>query len=442
MSEIERETILYDRSKEIDQLKEKERLAARLKQRNAQAATDAKNIAARRSERDAATPKSSAIQELKRKREAKSNRSTTGKEMSASKRSKRDYYSTDEEEDDEEEEDGIITDEEVDSPATRRAEDRERAQREKEAQDIEGSKPITFEDALQIRMSRKSCLKFMYYPQFPETSIDCFVRISIRSDDGKPKYRLCQVKNMREGKIAYKLPTGEPCKNAFECAHGDNKKVFDFTFISDSVFTPEEFETWRETMKRDKLPILNKRKLKAKMRLLQEMSDHRLTESEINVMIDKKREMSKIPRNVAAEKIRLNGLIEQARDNRREEDVEMYQNQLAKIEELTANRGRNGDLDRLSKLNERNRQQNLKTIGKAEVDNINKRQQAELLGKSGGDPFSRLKTKPRTFYESTPTSSAPGSPSLTALLSSDLPKTTPGSAGKSKRFGGLDGLIG
>lgn len=443
MSEIEREEILYDRSKEVDQLKEKERLAARLKQRNAQAASDAKNIAARRSQRDAAAAKLSAMQELKRKREARSNKSSAGPDEAVIKRSKRNYYSSDESEDDEDDEGVVSSNDEYDTPATRLAEDKERAKREREAQDIEGSKPITFADALQIRFSRKSCLKFMYYPQFSETAINCFVRISIKSSDGRPKYRLCQVHRVMENSVTYKLATGEPCKGAFECAHGANRKPFDFTFISDSVFTEEEFDTWRDTMNRDQLPLMNRRRMKAKVQALQEMGDHRLTDSEINVMIEKKRELSKIPRNVAAEKIRLTGLIAEARDNGRKEEMEKYQNDLAKLEELTANRGRNGDLDRLSKLNERNRQQNLKSVGKAEVENMNKRQQAELLGRSAGDPFSRLKTKPRTFYESTPNSSAPGSPMISATAaSSDLLSKEPASASKVKRLGGIDSLIG
>lgn len=441
MSEIERETILYDRSKEVEELKEKDRLVARLKQRNAQQAADARTSAARRSARDVATPKSSAIQELKRKREAKSNKASKSTEESSSKRNKRDYYSSD----DDEEADSDLGDEysdgEADTPADRRLAEKGDRNKLDRAEDLEGSKDISFDDALQIRMSRKSCLKFMYYPQFPETAIGCFVRISIGSNDGKPVYRVCQVSSMQDGNRTYKLPTGEQCRRALECSHGSSVRTFEFTYISDAAFTKEEFDKWQDAMTKDKLRLMNKRKLNAKLIELKDMGSHALTDAEINVMIEEKQKLAKIPSNVAAEKIRLSGLIQEARDNRDDTKVEELQNELARFEELTSNRGRNGDLDKLSKLNARNRQQTGRAVGKAEIENANKRQKAELLGKSGGDPFSRLKTRPRTFYESTPNSSTPGSPSHEPSRGDEQSKQ--GSAAKkAKQLGGIDGLIG
>lgn len=442
MSEIERETILYDRDHEVQQLLEKEKLSARLRERNAQQAEDARKSAARRSEREAANPKTSAMMELKRKREAKTNKPTTKSDESNSKRSKRAYYSSEEE--DEQDEESVYSDDDIDSPATRRAAQREdpeeRARRE--AEDIEGGKDITYDDALQIRMSRKSCLKFMYYPHFSETVIGCFVRIAIGAADGRPAYRVCQVSSMQEGNRPYKLPNGEQCKRALQCSHGSSDRTFEFTYVSDSPFTKEEFDKWCDTMQKDKMRMMNKRKLKSKLKALKEMGDHRLTNEEINAMVEEKKKLSKIPPNVAAEKIRLTGLITEARDNNNHSRVEELQNELAKIEELTANRGRNGDLDKLSKLNERNRHQNLKAVGRAETENADKRRQAERTGGAvGGDPFSRLKTRPRMFYESTPTSSVPGSPSLAPLNGNHLSKKDPADS-KGKKLGGVDNLIG
>lgn len=446
LSEIERETILYDRDREVQDLLEKDKLSARLKERNAQQAADARASAARRSEREAATPKLSAIQELKRKREAKSNKPVTSTAESSSKRSKRDYYSSEDEEEKEEEEEveeeGVYSDEDdIDSPATRRTAEKEEDRARREADDLEGSKEISYEDALQIRISRKSCVKFMYYPQFPETAIGCFVRISIGATEGKPAYRVCQVSSMQEGKRPYKLPSGEQCKRALLCSHGSSDRTFEFTYVSDTAFTKEEFDQWCDTMQKDSIRIINKRKFKAKLKALKEMGDHHLTNAEINTMVEEKKKLSKIPPNVAAEKIRLSGLIIEARDNKKEARVEELQNELAKIEELTANRGRNGDLDRLSKLNERNRHQNLRAVGKAENENAEKRRQAERTGGAvGGDPFSRLKTRPRMFYESTPNSSAPGSPSLAPV--NGAVHSSQGQSPSKRKLGGVDDLIG
>lgn len=424
-------------------MREKDRLAARLRERNVQQAKDAKRSAARRSDRETQTPKLSAIQELKRKREAKTQKSTQAAGSSVSKRSKRDYSSSEEDDSqDDFDDDEIDSGEEFDSPATRANLDKYNKGREARAEeDLEGSKEITYEDALQIRMSRKSCVKFMYYPDFPETVVNCFVRIAVGGAGNT--YRVCQVSGMQiqeERSRPYRLPNGDLCKRAFELSHGSSKKTFEFTYLSDSPFTQEEFDKWHEACKKDKMNVMNKRKLKAKLTQLKHMGDHQLTNAEISAMVDEKRKLTKIPPNVAAEKIRLSGLITEARENNNGAKVEEYQNELAKIEELTSNRGKNGDLDRLSKLNEKNRQQNLKVIGKAEIENANKRQQAEINGKSGGDPFSRLKTRPRTFYESTPTSSVPGSPSILPASTSQQSKQD--TTVKNKKLGGIDNLIG
>ena len=434
MPEIERETLLYDRDKEVVDLREKDMLRARLKQQRAQQAAQQKTNAARRSEREAAAPpKFSAIQELKRKREAKSNKANTP--SSQNKRVRPDYSSSDDSEE------GALDEDEYDTPATRRAAEKRQKDAEQEANDVEGNKPMVYADALKIRMARKAIVKFLYYPQFSHAAVDCFVRISIgQNSSGTSTYRVCRINEVQPSTRAYKLPNGDMCKRALACSHGQSLRTFEATYFSDQEFSEKEYDEWVKAMNNDQLRLPNKRRINAKLQELKDMGSHQLTNEEIDSMIEEKRRLSKIPANVAVEKMRITSMIAEARERGDDNSVEELRNELAKIDELTANRGRNGDLDRLSKLNERNRLSTMKSVSKAETSNADKRRAAELAGKAGGDPFSRLKTRPKTFYESTPTSSVPASPTLAASNGVKILKS-PSTAAK-KKLGGVDGLIG
>ena len=141
-------------------------------------------------------------------------------------------------------------------------------------------------------------------------------------------------------------------------------------------------------------------------------------------MIEKKKSLSRIPKNLVHEKTRLEQLRLAAMSSGNESEVERINNQLSQLKEL-AQGNRDKTVSRESemflKVNERNRKMNMVEMREAE------RRGAEERRKNGEcraissliaalstdmaliDPFSRRKTIPKTFYENL-VSSRGGSP--------------------------------
>ena len=141
-------------------------------------------------------------------------------------------------------------------------------------------------------------------------------------------------------------------------------------------------------------------------------------------MIEKKKSLSRIPKNLVHEKTRLEQLRLAALSSGNESEVERITNQLSQLKEL-AQGNRDKTVSRESemflKVNERNRKMNLVEMREAERRGAEERrkngkfyQQLSLTialsaDMSVIDPFSRRKTIPKTFYENL-VSSRGGSP--------------------------------
>lgn len=400
MSEIERESILYERDQEIVAIREKARLNARLREQQAarqkQDAAAASNAQQQAAAKRKPTAQQSALSQLRKKREAKVN--------------KRTYSSSEESEDDadaeEEEEDNLDLDDDDDRFRQDRSQrDSRDAAKVAAASDPTARDPLSFADASSIRITRKQVAKFLYYPMFADTVRDCFVRIAI----GQDVYRVCQVKSLVKTGRTYRLPDGEPCAHVLECAHAHSSRRFDIVYVSDSAFTEREFDHWREGMEKDGLQLPRKYQVKLKLEELQAMNAYIVTDKDIDNIVAERRTMQRKPGNPAQEKIRLNELLTEARERGDIVRADELENELAKLKELAAGRVHT-ELDKMSKLNERNRAKNTISISKAEVAMA---RGAEA--KSGSDPFSRFKTRPKTFYQS--------QPDLAALAAGDAPSS-------------------
>ncbi|BFZ57493.1 RNA polymerase-associated protein rtf1 [Savitreella phatthalungensis] len=415
MAEIERESILYEREEEMNGIRERQRLNQRLREQQAQRE---KQESARAPAKKPQTAKESALSALKKKREAKVNKVSRA-------------YSSSESDDDEGDDDDLES--ELDEPNFERSDaesDDDRAQARRDG-DKDALEPLDFVDASSIRITRKQVAKFLYYPMFPDTVKGCFVRIAI----GRDVYRVCTVKALVKAGRNYRLPTGELCGHVLECAHAHSTKRFEIIYVSDSAFTEKEFDHWKEGMAKDKLSLPRKYHVRRKLNDLKTMNKHELTSKEIDAMVAEKRSLQRLPSNVAQEKIRLKELLTEARELDDHARVEELENELASLEELQTAKRAHADLDRMSKLNERNRQKNAVSISKAEVSMAKGEQKED-------NPFSRLKTKPKTFYGSAADQDAAKAAAAAAAAASQ--KTTAAEAEPVKvkaKPSGIDQLV-
>ena len=382
MSEIERESILYERDQEIVAIREKARLNARLKE---QQAARQKQEAVKRKP----TAQQSALSQLRKKREAKVNK----RAYSSSEESDADADAEDELEEEAEYEEEIDEDRFRQDKSQRDSRDAAKAAA---ANDPTAREPIGYQEAIAIQVKRRQAIKFFHYPMYADAVRDCLVRVAIGND----VYRVCQIKAVVPAKRPYRLPEGEMCGSLLECAHAHSSKNFELIFLSDSTFTEQEYDHWRQGMEKDRLSVPRKFYYRQKKAELESMHAYNMTSKDIDVMLEAKRALQRKPGNPAQEKIRLKELVTEALERDDEERVKELQDELARVEELAASRS-HAELDRMSKLNQRNRLKTTASVSKAEVAMA---RTAEA--KTGSDPFSRFKTKPKTFYQSQPASLA------------------------------------
>ncbi|KAK9368001.1 hypothetical protein V1509DRAFT_653559 [Lipomyces kononenkoae] len=387
LGEFEREQILFERSQEMQRFNERKYLAQRLKE-SKRAGKEKNKTVTRSSTRDApkgALSKRSQLSELKKKRDEKNFRARQRSEDQDYSGSKLRY---DEDEVDEDEIDVEAEDDVVWADTTT-------------------PKELTVDDVNRIRIGRTLLAKYCHYPEFDRCAADCFVRINIGYNEYKQKeiYRVCQIKAVIESKTYSFM--NRTVNTSLLVTHGSSEKIFEMGVCSDKPFTEEEFDTWKHAVKHDKLSLPSRRLIDSKFQQLQKMRERTLSPEEINTMIDIRQLLSSnLPTNAVIQKSVLNQKRLIALNNGDMEEVAGIDTQINAIDQRQtmklSNIGLDTPLQMLAKVNERNRRANQDEIRKAEIKATEVRRKAMLSNKSQvtSDPFSRLKTNPRTYYDS------------------------------------------
>ncbi|ODQ65320.1 plus-3-domain-containing protein [Nadsonia fulvescens var. elongata DSM 6958] len=386
LQEVERESIFFDRSNEMQRYRESKYLTQRSKQQE-------KDKTTRRSTRDAPSSKKvSQLSELKKRREEKSNKSTTSKERPSGKDD--DDYEEDQEEAEEsdyEPEDAGIAEEKVEWD-------------DKQPTIPSVRKDINASDLNKIRFGRSLFAKFCHNPGFEEAAIGCFVRINLGTDPHKnePTYRLCQIKSIVPSKVYTFL--NRTADEAIVVTHASSERTVEFGVCSDSAITDREFDWWKKSMEKAELSLPSVKKIERKFNELMTMSRRELTTEEVNNLIERRQKMSSKSSgaNIVLEKslwqqqrliaVQKNDLAEVARIDRKLADLEKSINPSKNFE---------SPLDKLAKVNERNRKANQDFVRKAEVKNNEERRKNATGSNVTSNPFSRLRTSVQIFYKST-----------------------------------------
>ncbi|KAK9325725.1 hypothetical protein V1517DRAFT_145785 [Lipomyces orientalis] len=385
LGEFEREQILFERSQEMQRFNERKYLAQRLKE-SKRAGKEKTTAATRSSTRDTpkgALSKRSQLSELKKKREEKNFRARQRSED-------HDYGGTKLRYDEDEE-----------------AEDEVEVEDEVTWADTVAPKDLTVDDVNKIRIGRTLLAKYCHYPEFDRCAVDCFVRINIGYNEYKQKeiYRVCQIKAVIESKTYTFM--NRTVNSSLLVTHGSSEKIFEMGVCSDKPFTEEEFDTWKNAVSSDKLSLPSKRLVDSKFQQLQKMRERTLTPDEINAMIDLRQLLSSnLPTNAVIQKTMLNQKRLIAMNNGDMEEVAEIDSQIKAIDQRQtvklSTTVLESPLQMLAKVNERNRRANQDEIRKAEIKATEVRRKAMLANKSQvtSDPFSRLKTNPRMYYDS------------------------------------------
>ncbi|KAK9360669.1 hypothetical protein V1504DRAFT_469157 [Lipomyces starkeyi] len=387
LGEFEREQILFERSQEMQRFNERKYLAQRLKE-SKRAGKEKTKAVTRSSKRDTpkgALSKRSQLSELKKKREEKNFRARHRTEDHDYGGTKLHYDEDagDEDEMDVEAEDDVVW------------------------ADTATPRELTVDDVNKIRIGRTLLAKYCHYPDFDKCAVDCFVRINIGYNEYKRKeiYRVCQVKAVIESKTYSFM--NRTVNSSLLVTHGSSEKIFEMGVCSDKPFAEEEFDTWKHAVKNDNISLPSRRLIDLKFQQLQKMRERTLSPNEINAMIDLRQLLSSnLPTNAVIQKTMLNQKRLIAMNHGDMEEVAEIDRQISAIDHRQtvklSTTVLESPLQMLAKVNERNRRANQDEIRKAEIKATEVRRKAMLANKSQvtSDPFSRLKTNPRMYYDS------------------------------------------
>ncbi|CAX40619.1 subunit of the RNA polymerase II-associated Paf1 complex, putative [Candida dubliniensis CD36] len=398
MDEMEREQILFDRMQEMDKYRERKYLQERMKQQK-----NAGRIEPTRSSGRTKTgikpAKKDKLSELRKQRAQhsirKSRRETDYVEGSE------DEEPEEEDDDEEEEEEGFEDDyyDDYDGAVTWGG-----ASKVKKKRSTESAK---LEDINRIKVGRTILTQYCFHSGFEDTILDTYGRINLGMDKStrQPIYRMVKIIDVKSRpERAYKL--GRSSFDIYLIVSQNKRQTKDFpmSIFSDSPITQDEFDRYLKELNKTDEVIDFLDDVNLKFDELTKFYSKGLTDKDINAMIAKKQKIQEKKGNISMYDAvnRKTNLLDRLKIAKQQGNLEKVQEIIKKLKEIdeilesqTSHQPTSESLNTMTLVNERNRKLNSTNIRKAEI----KFKTTAAQQQSDGDPFSRLKTATRMFYQ-------------------------------------------
>jgi RNA polymerase-associated protein RTF1 len=263
------------------------------------------------------------------------------------------------------------------------------------------AEPITFEMANKIRLSRDLIAKWIYHPDFDDLARNSLMRLAIgNGPDGQQVYRLVEVKKIVPYYRAYKIGGASGATSINKAAilrYGKSERTFRLDVVSNSDFTPREFERWMSVLMEEKQTVPSLRSTTTKSEAWATFKDQPVSDEIIQAMLKAKKDLGQGHRNLVAEKTMLMHQREEAEASGNLEELEQIDLELAdlakEIEESQSKKSVSSRrLEALAEINKRNRQANISIAREAE--RLSTSNQKSDSKDSKHDPFSRRRCQP------------------------------------------------
>ncbi|KAJ3003676.1 UNVERIFIED_CONTAM: RNA polymerase-associated protein rtf1, partial [Siphonaria sp. JEL0065] len=255
---------------------------------------------------------------------------------------------------------------------------------------------LSHELACKITVKRDELEKWMYTRDFANLVTDCFVRIVFGFDHEtkQQKYRLCKVVDVSEREKTYKMGNTVSRKYIHLKYGTFPVKAFAMDQCSNSPPTPEEYARYLAALDTERLTSVST--AENKVEDLERQRAHVFSNEEIEEMIKEKKRIQKVPTNIAAEKLNLQRLIDQARDEGDVEQVTKLEVKMRELDELAQEKMGNATskLSSFAKLNEKNRVAQFEEARMAEIEFKNMKRGGG--GGGSGDSPQKKQEKPKT----------------------------------------------
>ncbi|KAI5957015.1 RTF1 [Candida theae] len=412
MDEIKREEILFERSQEMDKFKERQYLQQRMKaQREPKhGRNEILRSSIRQKTGGAKSKKESKLSELKKEREKHTRRKS---------RRHDDYEEESEEEEEDEEvagdEDGVLSEGDEDAYND-----------ESEGEVIWGGVSKTkrkrstelakLEDINRIKLGRTLLSQYCYHPGFDDAVLDTYAKVNLGVDKvtQTPLYRMVKIVDMKSRpEKAYRIGGSKFDLYFMVSQNKKQQKVFPMSIFSDSPITQEEFDRYLRELDKTGEAVDFLDDVNDKYSQLQDLFNKGLTDKDINEMIARKQRMQQKSGNYTSyDAVKTKAkLMDELKISKQQGNLQRNKEiieQLKTIESVLQDQDSNamssssgasavgGAAASIAKVNERNRKLNQENIRKAEI-----KSKSALQNQSSqdGDPFSRLKTVTRMFYQ-------------------------------------------
>lgn len=398
LPEMERETLLFDRSQIMQKYQERKMLKERARnireqQEKRQLQQESKKT--RTSTRSTRTTghsdlKESKLSELKRQRAKKSG-----------------HYDYSEEEDDSGKEDDFEYDEEeVDEddeyePMYGKSQYGEEEEELKWAEEDDLDREINLADFNKVKIGRSFVAKFCFYPDFNDLVKGCYGRVNVGTDkhSGQTLYRMVKIERVFLQK-PYNM--GKFFTNQyFGVTQGKDRKVFQMNFFSDGSITQPEYERYLTSLEKAEINKPSLYKLNNKSNEINSFVSQPMTSKLTDEIVRNRMVFNKklSGTNAVLEKTMLRDKLQFANETNNQRDIAKYSSQLKNLEKRISSYEKHHENDqtgmkKLGALTSKNRRVNLDKL--KNVENV-KKEDTSFDAKT--DPFSRLKTRTKIYYQ-------------------------------------------
>ncbi|KAJ1304624.1 hypothetical protein OPQ81_005766 [Rhizoctonia solani] len=283
----------------------------------------------------------------------------------------------------------------------------------------EKEEPPTIEDFNAVRLTREQLAKFCHVSWFQELVQGAYVRYLIGTDEnGGNIYRMCEVVDLGADLVKPYPFEGQITDQVLELRHGKDTKLFPMDKVSNSPFTDREVDRLIKICQAGGIKLPTKSRLEKKSQRLQQLTSQRFTDNDITTMMERKAALKQQPSHaqLLQEKSRLNQARNLAISRRDAAEVAELDAKIAELEVLASGVTRDQEEDQWAKVNERNRRLNLEQTKRAEALAAAKRK-ALMASRSStpksGTPGVKSESKAPTNLGAPPDKVTPAAPQTT-----------------------------
>uniref|UniRef100_U5EYH6 Putative rtf1 n=1 Tax=Corethrella appendiculata TaxID=1370023 RepID=U5EYH6_9DIPT len=253
----------------------------------------------------------------------------------------------------------------------------------------------TKEQLNKLRLSRHKIERFVNLPSFDSVVQNCFVRISIGNNNGRPVYRVAEIVGVVETAKIYQLGKGRTNKG-LKLKHGNMERVFRLEFISNQEFTQTEFDKWLSVCGTSGVQLPTVDFIDSKCSAIKQALNYEFNDADIDRIIEEKNRFRAHPTNYAMKKTQLMKERDAAQLRGEDDLARELSSQIEELEERasTLDKRRTSSISLISYINDRNRKKNVEVAEAAIMEEVRATKGIKIE-----DPFTRRATKPTMAFK-------------------------------------------